>query len=982
MALATQIVEVPFDRGLDTHANHKVTQELVALENAIFSERGALNTRYGAAALGASIYPSGTLGSTAVQLASHKDELLQVNADTLYAYSSAMSKWVARSRAQDLPALEVTRQAILPTSRDMRNLDACHSGSITMAAWVYRISGTNYVHVLVYDHVTGTVLLKDTAVSGSARVTPRCVALGSTLYVLYVGGNNLYERHVTTAAPDTLVAEATVATNVASDTASFDVNSLSSTVAVLAYNSSTAATSRVALFSAGAITSSTTFASASDRIAVLYHASLADIFVLYNNGASSTRILQLNDDLTVASAATVIEAVGGTTLALCVGYGSTASQVHVFYWDEVTDGVRTRVGASGTYTPEANLAMHCRVAAKPIVQGSERIALLVHCFRGASPAYFLVDGVSGNILAPALVGHAPTVNYNDPPANALARSSTEFLLPVLENNRTVVSTGYAYGLTGASSLTVTFDGTTARSRAVLGDTLFLAQGALLEYDGVGTFESGFPMTPQISSLAGGAGGTGSMSDGTYQMVAVYAWTDAKGQRHRSAPSLPVSVTLSAGGTTQSILATIFCCPITRRRDEDFGARQDIEIELYSTEANGSPDVLYRTGNSTADPYTTNNVYNDPSASMVQFRRTEADATLTDNERLYTDGGVLENAVVPATNFVFAHKDRLWAIPSEYPEEIWPSKKRLQREAVAFAAELVIPVNPDGGGLVGGASLDDKAVLFKRDAIYFVAGDGPDDTGGNNSWSEPIRIASDVGCTNPASIVETPQGVMFESAKGIYLLSRSLEVLPIGKPVKAYDGNTIVAANLVDDQNHVRFATSNGNTLTFDYTEGKWAIGTGQAAVDAVVHGTVYSYLLSTGVVRQESSALYQEAGTDYYLRAKTDWIKLGGLMGFQRVRRIAVLGDYKSAHTIRLRIYYDYDTTNYTEYSEPTSAFISGANVYQFQIHLATQKCQAIQVEIQASSAGALQAMSLTGLALEIGVKPGMARLPAAKVIA
>ena len=42
-----------------------------------------------------------------------------------------------------------------------------------------------------------------------------------------------------------------------------------------------------------------------------------------------------------------------------------------------------------------------------------------------------------------------------------------------------------------------------------------------------------------------------------------------------------------------------------------------------------------------------------------------------------------------------------------------------------------------------------------------------------------------GCTDPLSVVETPQGCFFKSAKGFYLLGRDLPVQPIGAPVDAY-----------------------------------------------------------------------------------------------------------------------------------------------------------------------------------------------------
>ena len=57
----------------------------------------------------------------------------------------------------------------------------------------------------------------------------------------------------------------------------------------------------------------------------------------------------------------------------------------------------------------------------------------------------------------------------------------------------------------------------------------------------------------------------------------------------------------------------------------------------------------------------------------------------------------------------------------------------------------------------------------------MVGDGPSPSGFNDdlsmpNWSLRCRLC------NHKSIVRTPDGLMFQSAKGIYLMDRSLEVL--------------------------------------------------------------------------------------------------------------------------------------------------------------------------------------------------------------
>ena len=70
-------------------------------------------------------------------------------------------------------------------------------------------------------------------------------------------------------------------------------------------------------------------------------------------------------------------------------------------------------------------------------------------------------------------------------------------------------------------------------------------------------------------------------------------------------------------------------------------------------------------------------------------------------------------------------------------------------------------------------MDDKLIIFKKDAIYYITGTGPDNTGANGTFSDATFITSTVGCANPSSIVLMPNGIMFQSDKGIWLLDRQL-----------------------------------------------------------------------------------------------------------------------------------------------------------------------------------------------------------------
>ena len=96
-----------------------------------------------------------------------------------------------------------------------------------------------------------------------------------------------------------------------------------------------------------------------------------------------------------------------------------------------------------------------------------------------------------------------------------------------------------------------------------------------------------------------------------------------------------------------------------------------------------------------------------------------------------------------------------------------------------------------------------------------------------------------------------------------------------------------------------------------------------------------------------------------------------------------VLGEYVSAHTIRLNFYTDYmDTVAVSTGSKSLSAAPAGEYepvagytnhpLYLFRAHLTQQKCRSVQVEVKLISTGGVATAPafLDGIALEVGVRP------------
>ena len=295
-------------------------------------------------------------------------------------------------------------------------------------------------------------------------------------------------------------------------------------------------------------------------------------------------------------------------------------------------------------------------------------------------------------------------------------------------------------------------------------------------------------------------------------------------------------------------------------------------------------------------------------------------------------------------------------------------------------------------------MDDKLVIFKESSIFIQQGQGPDSTGAGNDYGpSPTLLTVDVGCSSPRSIVVTPVGLMFKSAKGFYLLARSLSTNYIGAPVEAFNDRQVVSAALLSDHNRVQFGLDDGTVVVYDYFTQQWAVFTNHSQVDATNFQGLYTLLRADGGIRQEDPDSSRDVGSPFSMKVTTSWLQPAQLQGYQRIWKVLVLGEYKSPHILRAEVAYDFvdaiqQTEDITVAAQPTwgsdSTWGAGATwggavtPYQYQINLKKQKCEAIQVTLtDLSQSGSGESMSLSGLTYVVGLKPNTVRLPKAQKV-
>ena len=567
----------------------------------------------------------------------------------------------------------------------------------------------------------------------------------------------------------------------------------------------------------------------------------------------------------------------------------------------------------------------------------------------------------------------------------MARIRTEACRGTTGAYSTSTLTGTFIGGSGLSSFKANFAHSNKQQGATFGELACFSGGVNSFYDGRTHGEIGFVSYPEIldGSLAGAAGALGA---GDYAWIVCYTFTDERGNVHRSAPSLPLTLTALALQTATISVPNLF---ITQLNDANSGYLPRMGIELYRTEINQTSGPFYLSGTAAV----TGATY---SAGNSTVSDGIADTVLRTGRKLYTTGGIVDNVMPPSFLSMIAHRGRLFGIDGK---RVWFSKLLVAGEGPAFADEFTLDFDSDED-LTALASMDDKVVVFSRNSIYIITGRGPDDTANGNDY-EITKISSDRGCIEPRSVVNTPIGMFFQSDLGIYLLSRGLEVSWIGEEISdTVDAFPSITSARVHPVEPLVYFTCNASSLAsggkrvvYDYTLNQWMIdtmagrvpgsstinvpltnGAGAPMLSAVNVDGAYYWQDGYGYIYKEDTSIYHDDSNSwvqrYILFAP---INMNGIAGFQRVRYLYLNGTVSTASNVTIQTYLDD--------GGPSTSKVFTPAVSQMRVDLHPQLCRTLKIEIldeTASPQGVGRGMILTNLSMEVGVHPGGDRVPAA----
>lgn len=983
MALQKQTVAINFSGGMDTKTDPKqvVPGKLTLLENGIYTSLKRIKKRNGYSLLSQLIEGSPLLIDQGVALANFKDELILFDGKEAFSYSPNTERWTDKGKASSisLSAKSVIRNTFQQTTCD----SAFHPSGLEVFTWEDSRGGARYS---VVDSTTGETIISDTLIHTNAK-KPKPFALGNYLIIIFHDDNLNQLRKLVL--PSTSPSSASVISSIALDldvtNPSYDATCDGNRIYV-AYNNSDVS-GGISLFFINKFLSSSahtdvTGENADSCISVCLDASPMQVWVSYHNGTQIKYfIYSYALDITPILSPTLIEANGNTINNITMF--SAGGEAELYYTQNAVIPsnnfiLHAHLTNAGVVTDLAVFLRSVGIASKPFLF-NDALYLSVTFESSLQSTYFVINTSNATIEAkfsPELGGGLLEKNII-PESNSIGNNM--FLIAALQKDFLTTISGTVFTQTGVRATIIDFSTPPAFDKIELGENLHIAGGILHMYDGIAVVEHNFHVFPEDITSAPTTG-SGSITAGTRQYVAVYEWMDNQGQIHYSAPSVPVTQI----NTTANSYNTL-TIPTLRLTD-----KTGVTIGIYRTQ---DSQTQFTKITSITSP-----LLNDPTVDTVMYVDSASDASILGNQELYTTGGVIENIAAPACNFVTTYKDRIILLPAENPNQYWFSKQLIPGNPVEFTDSFVKNVDQAGGALVGAARLDTVLVLFKETQLYYVTGTGPDSTGTQDDFSDPQPIACDGGCVDKKSIILTPSGLMYKSQKGIYLLGRDLQSQYIGADVEAYNSNQIIAASLISDTTQIRFCLNNGIALVFDYYVGQWSVFTNHNAVDAIIWQEKFVYLTATGKVMQEIAGLFTDNGAFIPLKLVTSWLSLANLDAYQRVYRLLILGEYMSRHSLRVSAAYDFNPFSTQETIIPVGALLQplaygddafygqttpygGAYPgYNFKVDLSRQKCTSIQFtmyDTQTSNFG--EGLSLSAMALEVGVKQGTNKLPAAR---
>lgn len=458
-----------------------------------------------------------------------------------------------------------------------------------------------------------------------------------------------------------------------------------------------------------------------------------------------------------------------------------------------------------------------------------------------------------------------------------------------------------------------------RQGAQYGALAYFTGATVQAYDGLFPTELNFNEIPGIYSATPLNGGGALAPGATYTYIHHWEYTRADGSVEQSAPSTPLSVTLGAADNAVNVLVS---------------NPHSIRIALGATLFGGTvvsvlSRTVWNTLTGTQGSQFRRCVVKSLTSGMANYGTTitvgdlVSDVSLAKQGVVYTQGargefsGPLQHDAPEGCSFISASSARLVIAGMARSFEFEESKAARLDEPINFS-EFSSFFGKISKAAVGVLSLDGVRLIFSRDVVYSVIGEGANDIGGN-ALPPPVEVASPSGLKDWRSLLKDPRGVYFQ------LDTDKLYQIPRGGSSPNWAGvdikdtlasfPTITGACLHRRDDVAAFSCNNvaandARIIVRSMRTGIWTEDTpplqassGIAALAALGDSIAY---ISGGVVYQQSTTTFADPGSAVITtQTKTHPIYPFGLGGYGELEDLLVVGEFRSAGTLALRVSID-----------------------------------------------------------------------------
>lgn len=1024
MPVEKQVVSIPFVGGVDTKTDEHVLppDRLAKLINGEFVKHGSVRARPGTKKLTSLVQEGTEIDDVAVAapytaptgLFTRGEELVLPTMEHAYSADPLTDRYTQK---QHYPAMTHTLEELSHVPAAQNYCSVATAGGIRAAIWEDSRGGIRYS---VFNESTGAAYVYDKSIAASNVSRPWAVPMGSRVLLLWADHSN-NEIRGKLLNPGNLQASIDAAHTVyVGDLAASRLYAVTTdgNDVYFTYSSDGSVVAAGVALATVSILGVTRYkvsvsADVPTSLDVSYNSANSTLNVIWYDGVDVDQRTYQSSTGAPAGAAELIATAANVVKVAC-GPFCDITGFNSFSWAYETSAASADlhtvdlVDALG----DATTLEHSHLVSSGFQRNGLATTFIVgHDSRtGLQNAYYLVDSsfkFYGQLLYQAATDRSSVAHLTRVWANGT------YLEVALGFKRQLDAEGTSAVFTHNGLALCTFNPNATVAFAEAGNTAYLSGSWLWAYDGGALAEAVPAMYPDmLAADVVGSSSTGLLTVlNQYSYRVYYVRQRANGERVYSA-ALTVSKTLGEGAdpdTDDTITLTIPTLQFTRcnglTESTTTGHKEqleDIYIEVYRTVGNDTSGLYYKV--SGTDPATVAGsnrfVYNDPSAPTVTFVDELADTAILSRGNDYLSRGEVPNIPPPAPALLATFADRVYLAGGAIPKNTcWYSKLRFPGEPAVFSDLLAIEDLPEATGSVTALSqLNETLVVFTERGIASVVGNGYDNTGSSGGYqSKPVT--ADLGCSGTTVVM--PQGVMFTSPKGIYLLDQSWNVQYVGAPVESFNNQVFSGACVIPGTNQVLFLNStDGNetrSLMFDYLFGQWSTWTLRGSSLVVWQDTFAFVDAATSMVFYRDSseyadAVFTDAGSTYPFVARTGAFRTSdNLQGFARLRRFGVLGRHTSAHRLQVDMYYDRESSPFESFTWDPSTVIDSStwgsdatwgsgsywggsrngNTYQFEHRPKRQKFSTIRFEfsmIPGVTPGA--GYELIELGLEVGLKP------------